>query len=449
MSTVGSAGVTSGPAALMVDSVSAGESGGQVGEDEHEVLVIHGRTISVNKYLNSKSKINDYTQKFKLAKVEYKVTVQNENHSLLRKFTARLELEGKFSSGTGTSKKGAEAAAARRYCHNIFLGGGNSLLLGKEVSSSKSKNPSNKKRKDKLKMERFLERKRAAVHDAPVGFEDKETVYQEEAEKEDIVMPNYEVQGGARGSDSNGGPVALEVDLERAGGPDDCEIIQLGYALGLQSGSSIIMPRGKIDRVGSKLSHKFTVVGKVMKKENVEVKTETMFEAGKKILKFIQEKSAGRSVYMVCHGNDMKTLLNNMALVGLDKELAENIIGSVNSLEVFCNDEQFEDKSKSLSSLKKCKNLAEEILGDQINREELVNAAHDAEYDAILLGRVWSEYLLAWSPSPLSVVLENYMDPSSNLIRDASNFIAKIGDKRRRKMRPVQDTGVLYFNGWL
>ena len=298
-------------------------------------------------------------------------------------------------------------------------------------------------------MERFLERKRAAVHDATVGHEDKETFSQEKAEKEDSVMPNHEVQGGAGGSDSIGVPVPLELDLERACGPDDCEIIQLGYALGLQSGSSFIMPRGKIDRVGSKLSHKFEIVGQVMKKENVEVKTETMFEAGKKLLKFIKDVSAGRSVYLVCHGNDMKTLLNNMALVGLDKELVENIVGSVNSLEVFSNDEQFDDKSKSLSSLKKSKNLAEEILGDNIKREELVKDAHDAEYDAILLWRVWAEYLLAWSPSPLSVVLDNYMDPSSNLIRDASNFITKIGDKRRRKMRPVKDTGVLYFNGWL
>ena len=103
-------------------------------EGRLEVLVINGRTITVNKYLSSKSKINDYTQKFKLGKVDYKVTVLDENNSLLRKFTAGLELEGKFSSGTGTSKKGAEAAAARPYCNNIFLGGGNSLLLGKEVS---------------------------------------------------------------------------------------------------------------------------------------------------------------------------------------------------------------------------------------------------------------------------------------------------------------------------
>ena len=142
-------------------------------EGRLEVLVINGRTITVNKYLSSKSKINDYTQKFKLGKVDYKVTVLDENNSLLRKFTAGLELEGKFSSGTGTSKKGAEAAAARPYCNNIFLGGGNSLLLGKEVSASKSQVPSNKKRKDKIKMERFLERKREAVHDATVAHEDR------------------------------------------------------------------------------------------------------------------------------------------------------------------------------------------------------------------------------------------------------------------------------------
>ena len=49
------------------------------------------------------------------------------------------------------------------------------------------------------------------------------------------------------------------------------------------------------------------------------------------------------------------------------------------------DDEQFDNKSKSLSSLKKTKNLAEEILGSNISREELSNTAHDAVYDSLLL----------------------------------------------------------------
>ena len=138
-----------------------------------------------------------------------------------------------------------------------------------------------------------------------------------------------------------------------------------------------------------------------------------------------------------------------MARVGLDKELVENIVGCLNSLEVFNDDEQFDGKSKSLSSLKKNKNLAEEILGSKISREELANAAHDAEFDAILLGKVWAKYLAAWSPEPVSVIVDNYMDPSANLIRDAQNFITKIGDRRRRRVKPVKDYGVLIFNGWL
>ena len=40
--------MTSGPPAVVVDNMSAGESGGQVGDDEYEVLVINGRTITVN-----------------------------------------------------------------------------------------------------------------------------------------------------------------------------------------------------------------------------------------------------------------------------------------------------------------------------------------------------------------------------------------------------------------
>ena len=209
------------------------------------------------------------------------------------------------------------------------------------------------------------------------------------------------------------------------------------------------MPRGKIDPYCTKVN-KIEVFGNTMKKENVKVKTETMFEAGMKFIKFIKDVSSGRSVYLVCHGNDMKTLLNNMATVGLDKEIVENIVGCINSLEVMDNDEQFNNKSKSLSSTKKeTKNLAEEILGSNISREELSNTAHDAVYDSLLLGRVWAKYLAAWSPEPESIIVDNYMDPGANLIRDAQSFISKIGDKRRRKGKPVKDCGVLSVNGWL
>ena len=48
-------------------------------------------------------------------------------------------------------------------------------------------------------------------------------------------------------------PVAF--DLERSGGEDDSEIIQLGYVFGSKSGGSYILQKGKIDPYGSKMSH--------------------------------------------------------------------------------------------------------------------------------------------------------------------------------------------------
>ena len=431
--------------ALVVDRASDGDD-----DDGLEVLVINGRTLSVKENLSSKSKLNIYSQNFQLGKPKYKMWVVNEKHTVRRKFISTVELEGKSSQGTGTSKKRAEVAASRKYCNNIFLGGGRSLLLGKQIMPSKIIVPSNKKRKDKIKMDRFMEKKRINKMIRKKKTRDADEDDLESPEKEDTVLPD-EVQGEVIDV-----PVAvasltlavpLEFDLERSGGADDSEIIQLGYSFGSESGGSFILPRGKIDQYGSKVVHKIRVFGNFMMRGNVVVKTDTMLEAGKKFIKFIKDVSS--PVYLVCHGNDMKTLLNNMASVGIDKEIVENIVGSINSLEVFNDDEQFDNKSKSLSSLKKTKNLAEEILGSNISREELANTAHDAVYDSLLLGKVWAKYLVAWSPEPVSIMVENYMDPAANLISFAQNFITKIGDKRRRKVKPVNDNGVLTFNGWL
>ena len=163
--------------APVVDRASDGDD-----DDGMEVMVINGRTLSVQENLSSKSKLNIYSQNYKLGKPEYKIRVVDENDTVLRKFISTVDLEGKTSLGSGTSKKRAEVAASRRYCNNIFLGGGNSLLLGKSVSTSKTKVPSNKKAKDKIKMERFLEKKRAAAA-AAAGEADHET-------PEDTVLPD-------------------------------------------------------------------------------------------------------------------------------------------------------------------------------------------------------------------------------------------------------------------
>ena len=44
---------------------------------------------------------------------------------------------------------------------------------------------------------------------------------------------------------------------------------------------------------------------------------------------------------MVCHGNDMKTLLNNLASFGFDKQMVRLTKGSISTLKVLLNDEHF------------------------------------------------------------------------------------------------------------
>ena len=215
--------------ALVVDRASDGDD-----DDGLEVLVINGRTLSVKENLSSKSKLNIYSQKFQLGKPEYRIRVVDENHTVLRKFISTVELEGKSSHGTGTSKKRAEVAASRKYCNNIFLGGGRSLLLGKQVRPSKIIVPSNKKRKDKIKMDRFMEMKRINNMIRKKKTRDAAEDDLESPDKEDTVLPG-EVQGEVIDV-----PVAvaslplavpLEFDLERSWGADDSEIIQLGTHL--------------------------------------------------------------------------------------------------------------------------------------------------------------------------------------------------------------------------
>ena len=73
-----------------------------------------------------------------------------------------MTTDGKTPAGTGSSKKNAQGAAARRYFNSIFLRR-NSPLLGKEVCVSEVKVPSNKKLIFQKKMEKFLIKKRAAA----------------------------------------------------------------------------------------------------------------------------------------------------------------------------------------------------------------------------------------------------------------------------------------------
>ena len=62
-------------------------------------------------------------------------------------------------------------------------------------------------------------------------------------------------------------------------------------------------------------------------------------------------------------------------------------------MQVVGNDQQFEGKSKSLTKLNVDKNLAEQILKEDLTRQELEVNAHDAQFDSVLLYRVLIRYM--------------------------------------------------------
>ena len=69
---------------------------------------------------------------------------------------------------------------------------------------------------------------------------------------------------------------------------------------------------------------------------------------------------------MLAHGDDIVTLMNNLALVGLDKEITNFIAAAVDTFEIFKEDGN--NHSLSLTSNKVKMNLAEAVLGDKITR---------------------------------------------------------------------------------
>ena len=103
---------------------------------------------------------------------------------------------------------------------------------------------------------------------------------------------------------------------------------------------------------------------------------------------------------MVSHGNDMRTFPNNIATVGSNKELVELFDGSLSSLGVLLDDSHF-------------------LGGKTIVKHREEESGRADSHPGLPLLSV--------------VLLDNYMDPPSTLIRDANYFITKMEEKRNRK----------------
>ena len=235
-------------------------------------------------------------------------------------------------------------------------------------------------------------------------------------------------------------------DLERSTGSEASEIIQLAYCAQSGCGISNIYPKGKIDSVCARMSHKISKQGKDLVRQGEILPSMELEEACKAFLSFLRNLAAlkGSKPVLVCHGSDTITLFNNMALVHLDEELSEAILGAVDFLQVIWDDDNYphDTSSKSLTKIDPQKlNLSETVLGKDFDREEL-GAAHDALYDSKLLRRVVEEY--CGGSRTMQMMVETYMCAGENSRRDARYHLST---PKSRKKRMDQSKFYTFF-GW-
>ena len=122
---------------------------------------------------------------------------------------------------------------------------------------------------------------------------------------------------------------------------------------------------------------------------------------------------------------------------------------AIDFLQVVSNDAQFEGQSKSLTRLDVHKNLSELILKEDLTRQELEENAHDAEFDAVLLHRVWLRYLSNMTGLDATEIVNNFsLKADDRMLDNARLFISKIASKRNRKLKTGNSHGIVYINGW-
>merc|ERR1711867_317323 len=342
---------------------------------------------------------------------------------------------GKRVVGSGSTMKKAEQAAARRYLNNNFVSGEIPLQAEIAIVRKKRKVPPCKKRKQKKRIQEYLAQKDAER-------EEREEREREREESESDTIDNNEGVGGLTGeqslqfslpSESKEIPVVY-FDLERSTGSDASEIIQLAYCAQSGCGLFNIYPKGNIDPVCARKSHKIYKKGNDLVRMGKILPSMHLEKACKEFLTFLRKLAAlkGSKPVLVCHGTDTITLFNNMALVHLDEELSEAILGAINFIQVISDDEDYphDTSSKSLTKIDPQKlNLSETVLGKDFDREEL-GAAHDALYDSKLLRRVVEEY--CGSSRTMQMMVEEYMCAGEKSRMDARFHLSTPKSRKKR-----------------
>ena len=414
-------------------------------------ILVNERLYYCDQSLPSKTKLVSYAGKNALEQPKFKLSVTNEGHSDYVTYYAIVELEGKKSRGSGRTKRNAEAAACNKYLNNDYLAVGDYLQLGNPVSAPSHKYPPGAKERSRKKTERFIERKRkeaeeeAALSDVAVSSEG------------DVVAAQVSEEGAVGGVcvikpvtavQPKDGYAFVAYDIERSSGADDSEMLQLAYACENQSDSSYIKPLGSIDRFGSTI-HKIVVKsGKLMKGREM-LHSVSLNAALEKMIQFLEKYSEEKQVIIICHGNDLQTLINQMTHCGLAEQFKNSFWGAIDFMQVVSDDSEFNEKSKSLTKLNVNKNLSELILKEDITRKELEENSHDAEFDSVLLHRVWMRYLESLTAMDARMLIQNNcMKSSEHMLENAKIYICKIASKRRRKVISGRSKGIVYINGW-
>ena len=84
-----------------------------------------------------------------------------------------------------------------------------------------------------------------------------------------------------------------------------------------------------------------------------------------------------------------------------------------------------------------------------ITRQELEENAHDAEFDSVLLYRVWLRYLSNMTELDATETINNFsLKADDGMLENARMFISKIASKRNRKLKSGKSHGIVYINGW-
>ena len=210
---------------------------------------------------------------------------------------------------------------------------------------------------------------------------------------------------------------------------------------------SNIFPKGKIDRISANKSHQISIRGGQLVRKGKILPSMDLWEAADEFIAFLRNIAVktGSKPVLVCHGSDMTTLFNNLALVNRDCALAESIRGAVDFLQVITDDDSYPHDSSSMSLTKlnpKKLNLSQTILGKDYSIGD-EGEAHDALYDAKLLERVLNEYCSAFSQRA-DIIIDTYMRDGEQIRSSVKYHLSSAKSIKKR----LDQTEYFTFFGW-